>query len=494
MQEIELKFQVPAAARAAVDKAVAGRESRPRERLQAAYYDTPERALAQAGLALRVRREGRRWVQTLKGSGDDGITRAEHNVALAVGAGQAPAVDPALHAATPVGQRLVALLESAPALGCVFRTDIRRRKRVLRTPHGRVELAFDEGSIESGGRKLAVRELEIELVSGSVQAVIATAQRWVARHGLWLDTRSKAERGDLLARGETMAAPRRGQPVALADTMSLGEARRRVLRSCLDPISANASQIASGVFGDEHVHQLRVGLRRLRTALALFDGAAADPALKEPARALFRRLGAARDAAAVGAPLVLELADALRAIGLALALPLAPAAAAPEPPEAIVRSAPAQALLLELLAQAQAAVAPAEPGDAPLHEPLAARIARWHRQVARDAKAFAGLDDAGRHRLRKRAKRLRYGAEFAGALFERRPLRRYLKAMRKMQDRLGALVDTMIGLDDYKTRADSDPAALFAVGWLAAARERLADDCAPALAEFRRVKRFWKKA
>jgi triphosphatase len=283
------------------------------------------------------------------------------------------------------------------------------------------------------------------------------------------------------------------QPVALAETMSLAEARRCVLRACLDQVAANASQIASGPHGDEHVHQLRVGLRRLRSALALFDGADADPALKEPATALFRRLNAARDQAAVSGPLALKLDDALRAIGLTLALPPAAVAAAgaAESPEAISRSAPAQAFLLELLAHAQAPVAPPLPTDPPLREQLAERIAGWHRQVTRAAKAFDGLDDPARHELRKRAKRLRYGAEFVGELFPRRAVRRYLKAMRAMQDRLGALIDTMVGLADYRTRADTDPAALFAVGWLAAERDRIAADCAPALKEFRRVTTFW---
>jgi inorganic triphosphatase YgiF len=493
MQEIELKFQVPAAARAAVDQAVAGRDRRPRMRLRAAYYDTPDRALARDGLALRLRLEGRHWVQTLKGAGDDGLTRAEHNVALAPRPGDAPAADPALHAATPVGQRLLALLKSSPNLDCVFRTDILRRHRVLRTRQGSVELAFDEGSIEAGGRKLPVRELEIELVSGSPQAVIATARTWVARHGLWLDTRSKAERGDLLARGETMAEPRLQQPVALAEAMSLAEARRSVLRSCLDQVSVNASQIASGPYGDEHVHQIRVGLRRLRSALALFDGDAADPALKDPAAEFFRQLSASRDQAAVGGPLVLKLADALRAIGLTLELPPRAPGDAPASPETIVRSSGAQALLLELLAHTQAAPAAAIAGEPALREQLADRLERWHRQVVRDAKRFAELDDLARHELRKRAKRLRYGADFAASLFDRRAVRRYLKTMRAMQDRLGALIDTMVGLADYTARASTDPAALFAVGWLAAERDRLAKDCEPVLKDFRRAKRFWKR-
>src|SRR5450631_78040 len=109
MHEIELKLQVPRAQRAAVDAAVAGRLARPRMRLQAAYQDTAKRALASAGLALRLRREGRQWVQTLKGPSDDGLTRSELNAPR--GGGTAvPEIEPSLHAGSPVGDRLLGLL------------------------------------------------------------------------------------------------------------------------------------------------------------------------------------------------------------------------------------------------------------------------------------------------------------------------------------------------------------------------------------------------
>ena len=134
MQEIELKLQVPAARRDAVARDVAGRTAVSALRLQAAYVDTPDRALASAGLALRVRREGRRWVQTLKGAGSDGITRFEHNVPRPGIASALPTVDPALHAHTAGGQRLLEVLEAAPdaTLACIYRTDIRRRARLRR--------------------------------------------------------------------------------------------------------------------------------------------------------------------------------------------------------------------------------------------------------------------------------------------------------------------------------------------------------------------------
>ena len=527
MQETELKFQVPASARVAVAHAVAGRTPARRVRLQAAYVDTPARLLAQAGLALRVRREGRLWVQTLKGAGADGMTRFEHNVPLGTGP-DAPVADPSRHAGTKVGERLLALLASHPAdvLSVRFSTDLMRRTRLVRSEHGVVELAFDEGFVAAGnGHDHATRmrlcELEIELKRGSPQAVIDTARRWLPRHGLWLDSRSKAERGDMLARGVDVAAPRTAQAVALAKSQALIDARRQVLRSCADQVVVNASQVAAGGHGDEHVHQLRVGLRRLRTALQLFAAADADAAavvraaaIDGGAAALFRSLGDLRDAAVTDSAFSADLAAALHSAGVAGEAPLPPArkpgadvttavTTAVITATALVRSAAAQALLLDLLAVTSSAPVDGE-GDSeadteslPAPPPktravLARRIARWHRKAAADAKAWATLDDAGRHRLRKRIKRLRYAVEFSDSLFPAGAVRRYLRPLRQLQDRLGEINDVVVAMVAYRARTDTDPHAMFALGWLAARRDALLAQAEPQTKGFARVKGFWK--
>jgi inorganic triphosphatase YgiF len=116
MHEIELKYHVPPARRAAVDAAVAGRARPARQRLQAVYFDTAGRDLAQAGMALRIRREGRRRIQTLKAAGDDGMTRAEHNVVLPASAGEH--AEPSLHAGTPCGDALVKHLSKVSSRSC----------------------------------------------------------------------------------------------------------------------------------------------------------------------------------------------------------------------------------------------------------------------------------------------------------------------------------------------------------------------------------------
>ena len=118
MQEIELKFQIPALALSAVQAeltALDGGHHAPL-RLRAAYFDTPERALAHAHMALRVRQEGRRWVQTLKAGGSNTMMRLEDNQpAKAPKARQAVVADLARHLGTPAETALRTVLGWDPA-------------------------------------------------------------------------------------------------------------------------------------------------------------------------------------------------------------------------------------------------------------------------------------------------------------------------------------------------------------------------------------------
>jgi hypothetical protein len=159
MREIELKFQVPAEQRAAVDKAVAGPQALRRVRLQAAYFDTPSGALAGAGLALRLRKEGRRWVQTLKGRGDGVMQRVEHELRLPAQRGL-PLLDRSRHDGTPAGALLDAALGLDGTLAPLYRTDIQRLHRRVRHQGAVIEIAHDCGRIVAGGHSLPVDEID----------------------------------------------------------------------------------------------------------------------------------------------------------------------------------------------------------------------------------------------------------------------------------------------------------------------------------------------
>jgi serine/threonine protein phosphatase 1 len=177
-EELELKFRVPMASLPALTAEL----SRPlasakKTRLRALYFDSADRQLAQAGLALRLRREGRVWIQTLKATKDGSLSRWEHEV-------RRPDATLDLHAHdhSPAGDRLQEALNCIGSAGTSLevrlQTDMQRLHRVIRTRGAVVEVALDVGSIGAAGQSLSVKELEFELLSGSVSGLLALARRW----------------------------------------------------------------------------------------------------------------------------------------------------------------------------------------------------------------------------------------------------------------------------------------------------------------------------
>lgn len=479
MQEIELKFGIAPERLAAVRRAVL-RPGVPPLRLRAAYYDTPDCRLAAAGIALRLRQEGDTWVQTLK-VGLDPMRRLEHNVPLQAPQGALAALDPARHRGTPAGDALLAACGKAGPAGLQLRfaTDVTRHVRVLR---GRgaaagttVELALDEGTVSAGGLSEVICELEIELLQGTPAGLIALAAAWSQRLGLWLDVRPKSWRGDYLARGQRYAAALKAAPPALPAQPSVDQAMRAVLRACLDQVLANASQIAAPPPGDgtlpyspEHVHQLRVGLRRLRSGLRVFEGAGPDSMRPGSHLAgLLTTLGQARDRDVCEQ----QILPALQAAGAPpLALPAAQAA--PPALQAALRDPALTQLWLALLAAMQPPAGEA-PEPTPWRGLVAQRLRRWHKRMRRMAKDHAQLNDEQRHQLRKLAKRLRYVIEFSAPLWPAGKLEHQLDALRALQERLGQWHDVCTVLPRFEAQVVQDPRAWFAVGWLRARREAL---------------------
>ncbi|MBH9576632.1 CYTH and CHAD domain-containing protein [Inhella proteolytica] len=469
MNEIELRFHVPADQLPAVHRWLDARRPAERLPLAAIYFDTADRTLARAGIGLRLRQEGPQWVQTCKGPAEDGITRLEHNAA----AGTAePQLDLSRHAGHPLGERLAALGERGGLdLRPVFETRIERAQRASRVPGAQLELALDVGELRAGEARLPVHELELELAGGDVNALLAYAHGLVTRLPLSLDLRSKAERGENLARGLLRSPPRKAKPLALRKDMTAAAALRALLLNGFDQVAANASQIGSGDWTDEHLHQLRVGLRRLKSGLRLFRGLGptarhpAWPAFEARATALLKALGPLRDAALQPAQRWPALAQALAEQGLRLpAATPGPTRAAPA--LALVRAPQTQQFLLEWLGWMH--WLDQQPADA-TPWPLRARLRRWRQRLQRQAQGVAALDAEARHALRLRLKRLRYGLEWAAGLYKPKALARRLKALAAAQDQLGELCDLELALAG--PLAPGDAAQALARGWLLARRQ-----------------------
>jgi len=496
--EIEFKFCIPPERLKAVEAAVRRGTVR-RTRLQARYFDTAEGALAAAGMVLRLRKEGRRWVQTVKAAGDGPLQRWEHNVDLGMpGGGLQPVADAQRHAGTPVGERLAAVLQRAgQPLAPTYATDIWRLTRVLRSGGAQVELALDTGRItaqaaDGAPRVAPVCELELELLQGNVQGLVALARGWSQRHGLWFSTVSKAERGQRLLLGQDAVPAVKADPMRPPLAGLPGRAlQQAVVANALAQILPNASEVAAGSTDDEQVHQLRIGLRRLRTALRELDALAPgfDPAWEAPLVDLFRALGAQRDRA-----LVLAGAQAALAEAGAPPIDLGPGAAAPDL-GAAVRAPAFQGVLVDLIGHGAAPMDEASAGlDAQAaRRHLQGRLRQLHRQLLRDGERFDALDGEAQHRVRKRLKRLRYLAEFVAPLFREKAAQRYLAQLRPAQDALGRYNDDAVALALYRERVADDPRAWFAVGWFAARHGEAEQAAQRALRHLREAPRFWKK-
>ena len=167
---------------------------------------------------------------------------------------------------TPFAAEIAA--EAAAGLQPVFATDIRRTVRNLALPGGTAaEAAFDEGSVSAGEQAQEISELEFELKQGAPGALYRLALDLHRVAPFTIGTESKAERGQRLVTGRGPQSVESDPPPLDARGPAV-EAARRIIAAGLFHVLANQTAAASRDV--EGVHQVRVGIRRLRTALALF--------------------------------------------------------------------------------------------------------------------------------------------------------------------------------------------------------------------------------
>ncbi|MFO0207264.1 MAG: CHAD domain-containing protein, partial [Betaproteobacteria bacterium] len=265
------------------------------------YFDTAARALARAGLALRLRRQGRRWLQTLKTGGGEAAlaTRDEWEVPVAAGRLHFAALPAAARA-----QLRAAGVASVRPLRPVYRTRFRRSAWTVERDGATVELALDDGQIVAGAQREPILELELELKAGPAAALPALARAIMApprRAVLPLLPlgASKAARGQRLAdqlplRAAKASGARLGE--GLRPKLPAGAALRCVLANGLEVLLANAHGLRRRD-EPEFVHQARVALRRMRSALRLLACDTTVPAaLTSELRWIASALGPARDA------------------------------------------------------------------------------------------------------------------------------------------------------------------------------------------------------
>jgi inorganic triphosphatase YgiF len=431
--------------RRALGKLAAGRKPL-RTRLISTYYETEDRALRRKGLSLRVRERDGRFVQTVKSLGKrnaGALIRGEWEDVIA-------GVDPDLH-----GPETSRLLEPdiVKRLKPVFRTDVRRHVIELSpAPGTRIEAAVDRGKIIAPDQKLslAISEVELELKSGDVAALYEVAQQLMATAPLRIDPRSKAERGYELTSGRRKtSATARAQPLELDPELSAAAAFERIGRYCLDQILRNEELALSG--DPDGVHQMRVGIRRLRAAFSAFRKVL--PAVErrwvsDELRWLADTLGEARNLDVFKTAVIDPARGAIpdkkdfRILTEAVRRRRRVAYSAIE---GAILSPRYSILILRLLRWFDDGSGPGEDLERSIGKVAPAMLERRRRSVERRSRGFADQSPSERHELRIALKKMRYTAELLASLYPAGPVAAFTQRLKRLQDDLGSANDVHIG-------------------------------------------------
>jgi triphosphatase len=504
--EIELKLIVDADRLADFNNAPVmtanARGKGTRKHLKAAYYDTADRALWRNRLTLRVRRSGARHTQTVKSElGDDPLRRGEWEASV-------PSMTPDLALAMPfIPDKIRDDLQTHP-LEQVFTTDIRRHQRLVDMPTGTVEVAFDQGLLNAGPRSEPVSEIELELKQGSASAIYELALR-LAEHGpVKPSIRTKSARGFDLA-ADVPPSARKPRKLSLEPQIPLDDAFATILRSCLHHLM-QAMPAAEDGRDPEGIHQLRVSLRRLRSAFDLMRSTGSQlnrlEALRAEASWLARHLSPARDWDIFKKdtlPTIARGCPAVSGFGALEEVAEENRSAAYDTVRGVLADRRCARFVIELGGWIEARgwrsdVSPEGLGQ--LAEPainFAGRLlSERHLKALKRGKHFKTLSTEERHRVRLAVKKLRYAVDFLLPMYgQRKSTKRYFDRLADLQEELGTYNDMAVTsslLTDLKTDThDGGHAAAAIAGWQAHAMVGAESRLRSAWSDFAKMKLPW---
>jgi CHAD domain-containing protein len=417
--ERELKLAVPAGFSL---PDLPGEPLEPRT-LTSTYFDTPDRALARAGVTLRRRVENRRGVWQLKLPG-----KGERLELEAPGGATAPPHD--------LADLLVGILRGRELVkAVVLRT---RRAGIRAHENGRAvaDVTIDRFSVLDGRRvRESFVELEVEALDEGADALPALGRALEDAGATPTDGRPKAFRAMGFFPADPAPPPRWAPPL---DHVRIALARQLAELLAHDPGTR---------FGEdpEELHQLRVATRRLRAILRAARDLL-DTEWSEPLRAELSWLGSAlgpvRDLDVLSEHLCEEIEALEPAERRAAASFLRLLDQDRDAARAAMLDAMSQPRYAELLDRLEAAAAAprARASDVSL-EDIAAKEFRKLREAVKAMPPDPPDDEL--HAVRIRGKRARYAAELAeGAVGK--PARRFVQDAKRFQDVVGEHQDAVV--------------------------------------------------
>jgi inorganic triphosphatase YgiF len=464
------------------------------------YYDTPDLTLLDRGISLRIRRAARKWMQTIKGAGN-ALSGLHQRLEL-----ESEIKSGALDFSQITDPTYAAFFEQPAlrnALSPIFSTDVQRTTWQLTFDHGdQVELVLDVGELIAGEHREPICELELELIQGHPGRLFAFALQLQAHIPLSIENISKAQRAYAYYRTQPLKIVK-AKPVKLKRKMLANDALKQIAESCLTQLQGNQDMVLHGT-DVEGVHQMRIALRRLRSALKVFGGITQKQTTEDITQELVwmtNVLGDARDLdvfiTQTLPPMLQQMQNQSSLVSLAKKAKQDRQQAYKVAREAIT-SQRYQRLLLTL-------------GDWLENQ-------RWRKQKTAETtvdtiastmltKRYKGLKQSGktlkhaepeeRHETRIAAKKLRYLAEFFSELYPSKNTKPFIKSLSLLQDQLGVMNDISVtsGLM-LKVMGEKPPRQLMTAkhlidGWNAHRLLPCTSDMDAAWESFSQQKPFW---
>src|SRR5450830_136031 len=450
------------------------------------YYDTPKLDLWRNGLTLRVRASDGTWVQTVKtaASGSPALhQRGEWECAL-----PGPSPDPAALLRQVKPKRIAELLRSpavATQLRPVFNNTTRRTRWNIVLPDGqRVECVLDAGDLHVGKRNAAIGELELEMKKGDPAQLFELALALHEQIPLQIANDSKAARGYALLDRKAPAAVK-ATPVRLRKKMLLEDALQCIGLNCLEQLESNVTGVLAQSV--ESLHQMRVGLRRLRALLNMFEDIAPLPdGMRDSVEWLSGALGATRDWDVLAGSTL----PAIDGADLAQLVAVAEQRARDLHREMLqtLHQPRYTQVILQLNGwfhgrQWREGLADKSPLYRRVDEAMVPLLRKAQQRLRKRIGALDENDPAARHRVRIAAKKARYAAEFFSDLLPAKPAKRYGRALSALQDKLGHLNDLAVAnaLLEKLTAPDLLQGTTYARGYVAASTAAESHQLRPAL-------------
>jgi triphosphatase len=494
-REVELKLELASGAPDALLEhgVLAKAQSLPGQsgHLHAVYYDTEDRALRREGISLRIRRRNGEAIQTIKAE------RNHRGIAMDRGEWET-LVNGELDLAAAAGTPLEALISDRgvrESIKPVFQVETERKAFEVEFDDALIEVALDRARASGEKQAITFSEVELELRQGSAASLFSLARHLSEAAPLRLSTVAKSERGYRLLDKEP-PKPFKAEKIELRKAASCADAFQVIARSCLAQMVQNESLVRQAR-DPAALHQMRVGLRRLRAALSLFRTQlltdAESAAIKEDLRWAGQAMGTARD--------LDVFLERLRSTDAE------PDASQVEEVERRRTQAYEELLdtlesrrFMDVILQTAAWIESGgwmtaddrgrrQAREHPARDFASSELERRFKRIRKLGKLLRELSDEERHELRIRIKKLRYGVEFFASLFPSAKAQKRRKALltilEDIQEMLGDLNDLAVGGSLVPSLQEISPEHL------ERQREKLLDKSEAAMKSLSKAEPFW---